>query len=382
VDVFRVRGGKIHDWMLHGCLQLPYTLTTTIDRHSIAGRRHKYLTDLTQGDGTGDWKADFVLPNGPTCRLHMMGQSGATVAVGQGPAMRRIGRAEFLDVRHTGGSSLFVAVHEPFEKEPTIESVEFRDLGKMAVAVHVHLRNGGVDTIISTADEPPYPVRHVPHSVQMFRGVVGHVRQSSSGGWAYLIRGDELRGSGLSALRAKPAAGTVLRTTRTEDSSSQDTFLVSGKVDPKGMPGRTLICDLGGLLVQSFTIDKIEPTGKNSLIVTSDDPGLTVQPDLVKLQHFPCWGIRGACRFMIDRPVLTRAAASGVQTTESPPSEKSQRPALRTWTDASGQHHIEASFAGMDAGQIKLRKADGTVISIPLEKLSEVDQQWVRQHSR
>jgi len=55
---------------------------------------------------------------------------------------------------------------------------------------------------------------------------------------------------------------------------------------------------------------------------------------------------------------------------------------VRIWTDASGQHHIEAAFTGMAAGLVRLRKADGTVISIPLEKLSGADHEWLRRQSR
>lgn len=51
---------------------------------------------------------------------------------------------------------------------------------------------------------------------------------------------------------------------------------------------------------------------------------------------------------------------------------------VRTWTDSTGKHTIEAEFRGMVDGKVKLRKMDGSEISLPLEKLSDADQKWVR----
>ena len=54
----------------------------------------------------------------------------------------------------------------------------------------------------------------------------------------------------------------------------------------------------------------------------------------------------------------------------------------RVWTDASRTHTVEAQFKGMIGDQVKLVKRDGTETSIPLEKLSEEDQEWIRQRSK
>ncbi len=50
----------------------------------------------------------------------------------------------------------------------------------------------------------------------------------------------------------------------------------------------------------------------------------------------------------------------------------------RTWTDASGAHKMEAKFSGMTAGNVKLTKRDGSVLTLPLEKLSDEDQEWIK----
>jgi hypothetical protein len=54
----------------------------------------------------------------------------------------------------------------------------------------------------------------------------------------------------------------------------------------------------------------------------------------------------------------------------------------RTWTDSTGTHKTEAKFGGMAFGKIKLIKKDGTTVQVPLEKLSDEDQQWIKDRKR
>ena len=54
----------------------------------------------------------------------------------------------------------------------------------------------------------------------------------------------------------------------------------------------------------------------------------------------------------------------------------------RTWTDTSGQFSITAEFVGVALGKVTLRKANGATIRLSLSKLSESDQQYIRQHTK
>ncbi len=53
--------------------------------------------------------------------------------------------------------------------------------------------------------------------------------------------------------------------------------------------------------------------------------------------------------------------------------------APRTWTDSTGKYKVEASLVELKDGQVTLKKPDGQVVAIPLERLSEADQQFVRE---
>ncbi|MCH7729869.1 MAG: hypothetical protein IH991_25875 [Planctomycetes bacterium] len=55
---------------------------------------------------------------------------------------------------------------------------------------------------------------------------------------------------------------------------------------------------------------------------------------------------------------------------------------FRTWTDSTGTHSVEASFAGCLNGNVKLRKVNGIEVSLPLDKLSLYDRNFIQNHLR
>jgi len=52
---------------------------------------------------------------------------------------------------------------------------------------------------------------------------------------------------------------------------------------------------------------------------------------------------------------------------------------FRTWTDATGKHRTEASFRGLKDGEVLLERKDGSILRVPLQKLSRADQRWLKQ---
>jgi hypothetical protein len=55
--------------------------------------------------------------------------------------------------------------------------------------------------------------------------------------------------------------------------------------------------------------------------------------------------------------------------------------AMRTWTDRTGKHQVEAELVAVNDGKVTLKKADGTTSTVPLEKLSEADRRFAEQSS-
>jgi hypothetical protein len=54
----------------------------------------------------------------------------------------------------------------------------------------------------------------------------------------------------------------------------------------------------------------------------------------------------------------------------------------RTWTDATGKHTTEAEFVEAKGGKVTLRKKDGSVVTIALERLSRGDRKYVADRVR
>jgi len=61
-----------------------------------------------------------------------------------------------------------------------------------------------------------------------------------------------------------------------------------------------------------------------------------------------------------------------------PESKAKAEPEYRTWTDSSGKYVVEAEFLHANMGKVKLRGKDGQTIELPMESLSEADQEWIR----
>ncbi len=56
------------------------------------------------------------------------------------------------------------------------------------------------------------------------------------------------------------------------------------------------------------------------------------------------------------------------------------RPAPRTWTSQTGST-TQATFLDFSDGKVRLEKTDGTIVSIPIERLNDADQEYVRKRA-
>jgi hypothetical protein len=54
-------------------------------------------------------------------------------------------------------------------------------------------------------------------------------------------------------------------------------------------------------------------------------------------------------------------------------------PGFRIWSDSTGRYKIRAKFGGAIFGKVKLIKEDGSTVQLPLEKLSDEDQDWINE---
>jgi hypothetical protein len=57
--------------------------------------------------------------------------------------------------------------------------------------------------------------------------------------------------------------------------------------------------------------------------------------------------------------------------------EQPEEEVFREFSDATGKFRVSAVFLGLVNGKVKLKKTDGTVIEVPLDKLSDGDVAWI-----
>ena len=79
-------------------------------------------------------------------------------------------------------------------------------------------------------------------------------------------------------------------------------------------------------------------------------------------------------------PVPTKEAPKDGKATEDP-FGMNDSGNLRQWTDASGEHSIEARFVSFQDGTVRLQKANGRYVRVEFDLLSSDDQQFVERQA-
>ncbi|MBW7890070.1 MAG: heparinase II/III family protein [Chitinophagaceae bacterium] len=169
IDCFDVKGGKEHDWFLHGMceqegvLQTSVPLTSPVEnmvpewggrevptKQSDTDPKHfhpySYIRNVHRGIVNGLWTATWLYDSSGL-RSHLLAPPGTEVFRFRAPSIRMADEDDnklddyFLNgimQRCKGGTSTFLAVHEPFRSRPWIDSVKMK--GR---AVEVYYTLGG-----------------------------------------------------------------------------------------------------------------------------------------------------------------------------------------------------------------------------------------------
>ena len=314
VDLFRVKGGKTHDYMLHACLEVPHRAAFSLPVETERdGTLHKYIADLKTARTDDPWDVTFTLDDGSAAlKTFFLPQPGTEIICGEAPAMRRNGTAPFVAVRQSDGESLFAAVHHPYKGAPLVQKVELVPLDPSdasAIAIRVTLPDR-TDTITATTGEHAESVRTRDGKIEL-RGRFAHIAEGVDN-WAYLIDGDRLITPEKEITGRTSHTGAIHKTHRIEAGDATDAFVTQADLPADGsLNDRTLMVDEGGQLVQAFRVRTVETKNGETLIHSHDEPGMTVTPGLVKLEYFPNWGISGEARFRIAGSALLRADGAG-----------------------------------------------------------------------
>jgi len=303
-DIFRVRGGRTHDFMLHGCLQELESLRTTVRQEATPGTLHGMIGSLASGRSDDAWGAVFGNAAGPKLVSMFAASPGTLVISGQAPAMRRLGQAPFLVVRREGPESIFVVVHEVVrDANRRVRGVELATVqGEGVVAVKITL-DGRTDFVMS--GDGPGSAATVDGHIG-FRGSFGHVRETGSSlVWAFLVDGDSLKVGDAAIEGATFFTGDITRVDRIEAGQDSDAFITPLAVEAGLLlADEVLLVDPPGLPRWAYPIESVQRVTDGSRMLVASEPGLTVSGDLVKQSYFPSWGGRGAVHFRIPGSAL------------------------------------------------------------------------------
>ncbi len=344
VDIFRVQGGALHDWLLHGSADHDMTAECNValrpgrENMMAAGEEwveprinsssfspYGAIRDVAEGNTDGDLVITFRYADDPArgVRTHLLGDGTTEVYLGRSPSVRRANEDnnmvyDFwmpqLVARRTGQAplhSLFVAVEEPYAGGPFISKVEQLALtpaDRNAVALRVTYGDT-IDTIIGTVDEPPYPQRVTADGISI-RGRLGIVRQKAASPGtgearetlrAWLFEGEKLADGGwvLAAEKGR-YEGRIQAATRKDDGAAHDAFIAEADL-PAGdvLHGVWMIVTHGNGFTHGYEIDRVESLDGQTVIVLTGDHGLKIEGSVTEELFHPRRRIEGTNTFCI-----------------------------------------------------------------------------------
>jgi len=340
VDLFRVRGGTIHDWLLHGSANHEMTAECSVElapgREDMLEAGDEWQEPRTEGSSFNPYGVIREVAAGKTddnvvttfayvdepdkgVRVHLLGAEETEVYLGRSPSVRQAGSDSTkaydywmpqLLVRRSSDAPLagvFAAVEEPYSEMPFISSVEPVALtppDDTAVALRV-THGDTIDTIISTLDEPPYPERATADGITI-KGRLGIIRQVEGKTAAvWLFDGVALTADDWSV---KPEigsyAGAIVGATRKLDGAENDAFITDADL-PEGddLHELWMIVTHGNGFTHGYSIERVEKEGGKTVIVLSMDHGLRIQGHQTQEVYFPRREIEGANSFAIPLAV-------------------------------------------------------------------------------
>jgi hypothetical protein len=205
VDRFDVKGGHVHDWFLHGMCEEQGTLQTNIaldeplkslvpewggseppkkqsDMDPKRFHAYAYLHDVRKGAAVKSWTATWLY-NGSALRSHILSQPGTEVFRFSSPAIRLAKEDDNkMDVylsngimqRHSGGTSTFIAVHEPFRDKPWIDNIKM-DGNKIIVTCQINGKR--IKDVIDISEEKISVNSSAGWKYESGKAVSGEVKQ-------------------------------------------------------------------------------------------------------------------------------------------------------------------------------------------------------------
>ncbi len=366
VDIFRVEGGRQHDWILHGSANHDQTATLSLPFEPLSGTMlgpdaqfRLPLTESDTGDFSGpgidsypkgakrwyrlrgvgyafikrvgkaatddDWSVTFDFTDDPDIHLRttLLGQPKTTVYQISSPSIRRANESDAelpnysmpgVLVRRSADADLastFVAVHEPWSGQRFVTSIRSllplnADDSASPVALEV-AHADGTDYILSAplGTELPFELQ-LPGGTLRCDGTVGFLRlHEGRVTAASVVDGTMLTYNGFSVAVPYPAiAGTIVGM-EADEAAGRYAFIVDRQLPPsQTVTGHFVMVTHGNGTGHGYEIAGTEQRGEKHLLYLTDDPGFRLNPDgETEFIYFPHKTISGPNTFHLGSVV-------------------------------------------------------------------------------
>lgn len=272
VDIFRVRGGGRHDWVMHGpdrSLTLSGIQTSPTDETIFD------LTQVRHGVSESHWTAAWTTGNGTPFRVHVPACEAEQVFIGEGFGQRKArdrGATIPYIVRHRNkGASTFVTVYSAGDAVRSAR-VSYLDQTTLGVVVEV-TTNTGRETLISAGcGKNPEVIQQ--DALQLdFHGRFGFI----SGGHGWLAGGTCLRrGDVFIAHDVSALSGPVMETYVTDGESG---LVTTGEAAGlRELVGRHIFVTEGRQMTRAYPVLELaESEGRPVLVTRSGDTGYDIR---------------------------------------------------------------------------------------------------------
>ncbi len=342
VDVFRVRGGAQHDWVLHGSADHDSTVEANVplsayadhllpgvkirypdgeaDRGEAEGRNPSYafFENVSRGEAGGELTLTFEVSGSPIgVRTHLPGQSGAEVYVGDAMSFRRAEENDaLLDkfrmpialLRREGKTPLesrIAAVHEPYEGQPFLDEVRLDDAGGDGEAAVLTVSHHGVTDHITHCPTPGAVNSGALH----FNGTLGLVRERDGRPEVMGMWGGSELSWGEWRLTC-PGVYEVEVTGTLSAGTGDDALIVSGDL-PEGtvLRGGTALVIFGDGSTRGYPIGSVEAADGRVHVHIEGEAGFAVEGAGARHLYFPHREMAGpvTCRIQTSAFVTFRA---------------------------------------------------------------------------
>jgi len=368
VDVFEVRGGKMHDYALHGPTIFESVAETALPLAPMEGERpllavgetwgndtiksaYGAFTNVRAGQADGDFSVDFKLIKPfelPEYKVNSRYKAGSSfhyaadpasyreklelgvrthfpagadkmqVLLSDSPSMIRSGleggplteklKRPSLILRREGKeglSSVYVAVHEPYYGAPKIASVKRLPVSGPGLALRIETAES-VDLVMLSLEG----AQNIRAGTVSLMGCAGLI-SAAKGGAApvgYLVGGTELNAGSVVVKSPVPGYRGVVQAVTSQWAGAAENAFVTNSPLPVGeaLRGAWMLVALGdGGVTDAFEIDRVESREGKTWVLLKDETGLRTEGATTTEIFFPRRTFTGENKFLIHARAMT-----------------------------------------------------------------------------